>query len=64
MNRLAQRACNGAGRVRPANTQRRLMVSHAAAHTLWRSRRANTGLVVVSTPDGSGLEVVLSLQRM
>lgn len=52
--------------VRPANTQQvaDVVKACAAAHTPVVTQGGNTGLVVGSTPDGSGLEVVLSLQRM
>jgi FAD/FMN-containing dehydrogenase len=52
--------------VRPANTQEVAAVvkACAAAGTTIVPQGGNTGLVVGSTPDESGKQVVLSLQRM
>ncbi len=52
--------------VRPANTQQVAAVIKACAQAGAPvvSQGGNTGLVVGSTPDASGREVVLSLQRM
>lgn len=52
--------------VRPANTQQvaDVVKACAAARAPVVTQGGNTGLVVGSTPDGSGREVVLSLQRM
>ena len=52
--------------VRPANTQQvaDVVKACAAVHTPVVTQGGNTGLVVGSTPDASGREVVLSLQRM
>ena len=52
--------------VRPANTQQVADVVKACAAALAPviTQGGNTGLVVGSTPDASGREVVLSLQRM
>ena len=52
--------------VRPANTQQvaDVVKACAAAQAPIVSQGGNTGLVVGSTPDQSGQEVVLSLQRM
>jgi FAD/FMN-containing dehydrogenase len=52
--------------VRPGNTQEvaDVVKACAAAGTSLVPQGGNTGLVVGSTPDGSGTQVVLSLQRM
>jgi FAD/FMN-containing dehydrogenase len=52
--------------VRPANTQQvaDVVKACAAAQAPIVTQGGNTGLVVGSTPDDSGREVVLSLQRM
>jgi len=52
--------------VRPANTQQvaEVVKACAAAQAPVITQGGNTGLVVGSTPDASGREVVLSLQRM
>ena len=52
--------------VRPANTQQvaDVVKACAAAQAPVITQGGNTGLVVGSTPDASGREVVLSLQRM
>jgi len=52
--------------VRPADTAQVAAVvkACAAAHTAIVPQGGNTGLAVGSTPDGSGTQIVLSLQRM
>jgi FAD/FMN-containing dehydrogenase len=52
--------------VRPANTDEvaRIVKACVAAHVSLVPQGGNTGLVVGSIPDGSGQQVVLSLQRL